>query len=224
MSNKDRYIVFNNTGRNISLEIFLPIGMDPISLPYYKRRKYLNSKKIAVMVPRSNSIDLVELTGMSCKDLDDNKDLQERLRRLGPEFKIVEKTFVYSFDEEKYLELEELADPNFRYVEPTIDDDFEAFLESIPEPKKEDEEPLEDKIKRLRAEAEESLKPPKKKPAKKKTTKKKTTKKSTTKKSTTTTKKPTTKKKTTKKTTTKKTTKKTTSRNLTKNSKKVKEE
>jgi hypothetical protein len=107
LTHKDRYVLFNNTGKNISFDINK--FSEDLSIPKYKRRKLSGVNRVNVLLKNSHSVDLVEVTGLSYEELKNNIDVKNVLKNIGPLLSVDCVSFMYEFDHLKYVEVTEEA-------------------------------------------------------------------------------------------------------------------
>jgi hypothetical protein len=128
----EKYVVFNNTGKNVSFRIFLPITDDPLRLPVYKRRKFLQNNFVDFFLKSGHSIDVVSLTSLTIEEIKANEDLMSNLSKLT----LIETSLIVEVDPANLIAVEKEE----------VEEIIERKTEVLEEEKEAKEEILESEI------------------------------------------------------------------------------
>jgi len=89
---KESYVIVNNAGGSVSFSIYPPQDADNLQrMSGHHRRKMIRSSTQHVSIQHGTSIDFVERTGLSVKDLKNNPELY-KLINSGKLLRLVEET------------------------------------------------------------------------------------------------------------------------------------
>ena len=84
-----KFVVMNTSKANINFTVFTPSPPGTEMMAKHKRRKARNSDNLNVSLKPNNSVDLVELTGLTIKELMDNVEVRELVRVKTDRVKVV---------------------------------------------------------------------------------------------------------------------------------------